>query len=251
VEHAFPKITIAGLTFNLTVIGMSVLTAIIVAIIALAATSRLDPRRPSGLQNFFEWVVDFVRGLANDMMDYKTAEKYVPLGVVLIAYLFVANWMGLITNVVVHSENGSSLFGIKPGDHVSFFMSPTADISLAMSMSLMINIYAHAIGLRHPGAYFKHYVHPYAALLPMTILEELSKVLTLGLRLYGNIFAGEVLIRVCLQIPKLFGVFPTGIIPLFPWLAYSGFVSTIQAFVFTVLTFVYISAKANLAHDHH
>jgi F-type H+-transporting ATPase subunit a len=243
VERVFPTITIAGLTFNLTVIGMSLLTAIIVSLVALAATRRLDPRRPSGLQNFFEWLVDFVRGLASDMMDYKTAEKYLPLGLVLITYLFVANWMGLITNIEAEAGHG--------GKSVSYFMSPTADISLAMSMSLIINIYAHAIGLRHPKAYFKHYVQPYAFLLPMTILEELSKILTLGLRLFGNIFAGEVLISVCLQIPKLFGVFPTGVIPLFPWLAYSGFVSTIQAFVFTVLTFVYISSKANLAHDHH
>ncbi|UOF91585.1 F0F1 ATP synthase subunit A [Fodinisporobacter ferrooxydans] len=249
-EHAFPKITIAGLTFNLTVIGMSIITALIVAIVARAAASRLDQRSPSGLQNFFEWVVDFVRGLARDMMDEETAEKYLPLGLVMITYLFVANWMGLITNVVVHTETGSSFFGIKPGDQVSFFMSPTADLSLAMGMSLMVNIYAHAIGLRHPKAYFGHYVQPYALMLPMTIIEEVSKILTLGLRLFGNIFAGEVLIAVCLQIPKLFGVLPTGVIPLFPWLAYSGFVSSIQAFVFTVLTFVYISSKANLAHHH-
>src|ERR1700730_2875587 len=108
-EKAFPVLAIGGLKFNLTVIGMSLLVAIIVAIVTRIGVRRLDKRRPSGMQNFFEWLVDFIRGLATDMMDEKTAEKYLPLGLVLITYLFVANWMGLITNVVVHTGTGSGM----------------------------------------------------------------------------------------------------------------------------------------------
>ncbi|GIM45706.1 ATP synthase subunit a [Collibacillus ludicampi] len=246
-EKAHLHVQFLGMTVDLTVIAMSLLVSIIVALLALAAVKHLDMRHPRGMQNFFEWLTDFIKGLAKDTIGER-AETYVPLGLTLIIWMFVSNQMGLITNIVTKSETGLPQFGVEPGQEIAWFMSPTANISVAMAMGIAMVLYSHGVGLRKPGQYLKHYVSP-AWMLPIHLIEELPKFLTLGLRLFGNIFAGEVLIAIILQIPILGGWFPVGAIPMFIWLAYSLFVGTIQAFVFTVLTLVYIGQK--VPHENH
>ncbi|ARU60536.1 ATP synthase F0 subunit A [Tumebacillus avium] len=247
-DHIFPTLGEGLWAVNLTAIGTSVLAALVVLLLARLAVANIDVRRPRGIQNFFEWVVDFITGLAKDTIGDR-AMTYVPLAFTLIIYLFVANQMGLITNVVTHVHE--PMLGISAGTleehhgvgHVSWFMSPTANLSVAMAMSIGIVGMTHIIGLRNPRQYFKHYFEPNPAFFILHLIDELAKFLTLGLRLYGNIFAGEVLIAILLGIPLLFGIIPLGGIPMIIWIAYSIFVGTIQAFVFTVLTLVYISQK--------
>jgi len=252
-EHLYPTL-LKGTAFeiNLTVIAMSILAALVVILLARLAVANIDVRKPRGLQNFFEWLIDFLTGLAKDTMGAKHAKTYVPLAFALILYLFISNQMGLITNVATVMHEPIPALGIteeviheaeaKSGHaHVAWFMSPTADLSLAMAMSIGIVGMTHIIGLRRPGSYFKHYFQPSPAMFPLHLIDEVAKFLTLGLRLYGNIFAGEVLIAI------LVGLGLLGSAPLVVWIAYSMFVGTIQAFVFTVLTLVYIGQK--LPHD--
>lgn len=246
-EHSFPVIHLFGiqaLELNVTVAIMTVLASLIVMLLALAAVRKLDLRRPSGMQNFMEFIVDFIRGLAKDTIGEKHADAYVPLGVTLILWMFISNQMGLITNFQTSGVDLPAL-GIKSSEHVAWFMSPTASITTAMTMGITMVLFSHVVGLRHPGHYFKHLVTP-AWMLPIHLIEEIPKFLTLGLRLFGNIFAGEVLIGILVTIPNALGFgigHVVGAIPLFAWLAYSLFVGTIQAFVFTVLTLVYIGQK--------
>jgi F-type H+-transporting ATPase subunit a len=254
-EHLFPTIGEGTWAIDLTAIGTSILAVLIVLVLARLATARLDVRKPRGMQNFFEWIIDFITGLAKDTVGSKRAMTYVPLAFTLIIYLFVSNQMGLITNINAHIHE--PMLGISQevldehnGEaHVSFFMSPTANLSVAMAMSIGIVTMTHVIGLRNPKSYFKHYVEPNPAFLILHLIDEAAKFMTLGLRLFGNIFAGEVLIGILVGLPLLFGFFPSGSVPLIVWLAYSIFVGTIQAFVFTVLTLVYIGQK--LPHDEH
>jgi F-type H+-transporting ATPase subunit a len=249
-EHLFPTIGEGAWSINLTVVGMSILACLIVLLLSRLAIANLDVRKPRGMQNFFEWLVDFITGLANDTIGSKRAQTFVPLAFTLIIYLFVSNQMGLITNlnVEIHEPglgvSGAELEKAGGHGHVSLFMSPTANISLAMAMSIGIVTMTHIIGLRNPKSYFKHYIEPNPAFLILHLIDEAAKFLTLGLRLFGNIFAGEVLIAILVALP-----YGLGAIPLIPWLGYSMFVGTIQAFVFTVLTLVYISQK--LPHDEH
>ncbi|WP_018132969.1 F0F1 ATP synthase subunit A [Effusibacillus pohliae] len=251
-EHLFPEINlfgIPGLRLNLTVALMSIVASVIVALIALAAVRRLDMRRPSGMQNFFEMIVDFIRGLAADTVGPKHAETWLPLGATLFVWLFVSNQMGLITNITAHLQHG---FGIEKEGHYSFWMSPTADFTVAMTMGVTMVLLSHLVGLTRPGEYFKHWVSPNVFMLPLHLVEELPKFLTLGLRLFGNIFAGEVLLGILVGMPLQMGWVPgvaAGSIPMFIWLAYSLFVGTVQAFVFTVLTLVYIGQK--IPHGEH
>jgi len=179
-------------------------------------------------------------------MGMPDAERYLSLGLTLIVFLFVANWLGLMFNIVFDvnqvSQAAHAAQGWNVGDQISYFLSPTANMFAALGLSLMVVLYTHFLGLRQPKAYFKHLMYPSVAMLPLNLIEELAKVLTLGMRLYGNIFAGEVLIYAAMKIPALFHI-PIDVIPLFVWLGYSGFVSTIQAFIFTLLTFAYINQK--------
>ncbi|MFD2170197.1 F0F1 ATP synthase subunit A [Tumebacillus lipolyticus] len=247
-DHLFPTLGEGIWAVNLTAIGTSVLAALVVLVLARLAVANINIRRPRGIQNFFEWVVDFITGLAKDTIGDR-AMTYVPLAFTLIIYLFVANQMGLITNVVTHVQEPT--LGVSQGmldahggeGHIAWFMSPTANLSVAMAMSVGIVTMTHIIGLRNPRSYFKHYFEPNPAFFILHLIDEAAKFLTLGLRLYGNIFAGEVLIAILLSVPMLFGFVPLGGIPMIVWLAYSLFVGTIQAFVFTVLTLVYISQK--------
>ncbi|ADG07847.1 F0F1 ATP synthase subunit A [Kyrpidia tusciae] len=249
-EGAHPILVLWGMKFNLATIGMSLLMMIIVAVLARMGTSRMSMRSPRGMQNVLEWLYGFVRGLATDMMSEKQADKFVPLALTLIIYIFISNMSDMPFNITTAHPNGIPELGVEPGQSVNWWVAPTANMSVTMAMSLMVILLSHYLGLRRPGAYFKHYFEPFFIFLPINILEEVAKFLTLGLRLYGNIFAGEVLISVLLGIPMAFGWLPIGNVPtLIIWIAYSIFVGTIQSFVFTVLTLVYISQK--LPHEAH
>lgn len=254
-EHLFPIIGEGMWKLNLTSAAMTVIAIIVVLILARLAVVKMSIRNPRGMQNFFEWLTDFITGLAKDTIGGKRALTYVPLAMTLITYLFVSNQMGLIMNIsfnVDHPILGVSQAALDShGGHsaVSYFMSPTANMSVALSMSIAIVLMTHIIGLRNPRSYFKHYIQPYPPFAILHIIDELSKFFTLGLRLFGNIFAGEVLVGIIIGIPLAGGWFPTGGIPLIVWMAYSLFVGTIQSFVFTVLTLVYIGQK--VPHDEH
>ncbi|GAX89604.1 F0F1 ATP synthase subunit A [Effusibacillus lacus] len=251
-EHLFPTIElfgIPGFTLNLTVALMSVIVSLIVILIAMAAVRRMDVRRPSGMQNFLEAIIDFIRGLAKDTVGAKHADEWVPLGLTLFIWIFVSNQIGLITNVTAEAHQG---LGIHEEGHYSFWMSPTANFNVAMAMGIAMVLLSHFVGLRRPGEYFKHWVSPNPAMLPLHLVEELPKFLTLGLRLFGNIFAGEVLLAILVGLPLSMGWVAgslAGGIPMLVWLGYSMFVGTVQAFVFTVLTLVYIGQK--LPHGDH
>ena len=122
------------------------------------------------------------------------------------------------------------------GASVLWWKSPTANSSVTMGLAAIVILLSHFLGIfRNPRSYFKHYVEPNVAFLPIHLIEQVSKLLTLGLRLFGNIFAGEVMIAVILGL----GVW--GIPALLVWQGFSIFVGSIQAYIFVMLTMVYIS----------
>ena len=101
------------------------------------------------------------------------------------------------------------------------------------------------------GGYLKGtYATPYAFLLPFKLVEEFSNTLTLGLRLYGNIYAGEVLLTlIATQLSHMnTGVYILSFIPSVVWQGFSVFIGSIQAFIFTMLTMVYMAHKVNDDH---
>lgn len=232
--HGNPTYTIAGITFNWSNIMMLTITCLIVFLIAVAATRNLK-MKPTGMQNFFEWVMDFVKGIIKSNMDWKTGGRFHILGITLILFLFVANVLGLPAAVVV--------------DGNLWWKSPTADPMVTMSLAVMVLTLTHYYGVKMRGTagYGKSFTQPFAFLLPINLISEFASTITLGLRLYGNIYAGEVLIGLiaALGASSIFGLFGA-VIPGVAWMGFSIFVGAIQSFIFVMLTMVYISNKVSV-----
>ncbi|WP_198508536.1 F0F1 ATP synthase subunit A [Bacillus xiapuensis] len=225
-----------SLTFNLANMLMITVASAIVLLIAVISTRKLA-MKPTGLQNFFEWIMDFVKGIIQSNMDWKTGGRFHVLALTLFLYIFVSNMLGLPFSVVYNDE--------------LWWKSPTADPTITLTLAVMVVGLTHYYGvkMRGIGEYTKDFFRPMGFLFPLKIIEEFANTLTLGLRLYGNIFAGEILLGL------LAGSLATGwggtiaaIIPTLAWQGFSIFVGAIQAFIFTMLTMVYMAHK--VSHDH-
>jgi F-type H+-transporting ATPase subunit a len=234
--HEAPIVKFLGLTFNLSNVLMITVTSVIVFLIAVMATRSLS-MKPTGMQNFLEWVMDFVKGIINSTMDWKTGGRFLTLGMTLIMYIFVANMLGLPFAIVV--------------DHKLWWKSPTADPTITLTLAVMVVALSHYYGikLKGVGEYGRDFLRPMWFLFPLKIIEEFANTLTLGLRLFGNIYAGEILLGL------LAGLATSGIggtiaaaLPMMAWQGFSIFVGAIQAFIFTMLTMVYMAHK--VSHDH-
>ncbi|HWL24777.1 MAG TPA: F0F1 ATP synthase subunit A [Ureibacillus sp.] len=237
-NHEAPTITIGGfLTFNLSTVLMLLITAAIVFIIAVVATRNLK-LKPTGMQNFFEWIMDFVKGIINSNMDWKTGGRFHILGITLIMFIAVANLLGLpFSGITINGE--------------LWWKSPTADPVVTMTLASMVTVLAtyYGIRMRGTGHYLKTFVQPMSFLLPLKIIEEFANTLTLGLRLYGNIYAGEILLGLLAGLAGSGVVgFIGAIIPMMAWQGFSIFIGFIQAFIFTMLTMVYLAHKVNVDH---
>jgi len=258
--HKSPVVEWFGIQFDLAAILMIVVSTVIVMILASIGTRNMSVDKPSKMQNFMEWIVEFVQNLIASAMDMKRGRPFILLGVTVIMYIFVSNMLGLPINFITEHHHPFTLFGTEvisqadintavekghEGVELAWFKSPTADMAVTFGLALPVILLSHYLGaFRNTRAYFKHYLEPNPVFLPLNIIKEISKLLSLGLRLFGNIYAGEMLISILLMA----GVW--GIIPLIAWQGFSIFVGAIQAFVFTILTMVYI-AQATERHDHH
>lgn len=252
----FPDI-MPWLSVNLSTLLMTIVTTLIVIIIAIVGTRKLSAGAPKGMQNFMEWLVEFVAGIINSTMDKEKGKHFIYLAITLIMFIFIGNMLGLPLNFITVHEEPFSLFGyeivteemIAQSDIVhnghkvyelAWWKSPTADASVTLALAISVMFLTHYFSLKFVGIkkYLKHYVDPHWGFLPIHIIEEFSKTLTLGFRLYGNIFAGEILIAVLLMLPIWASVLPLAV-----WQGFSIFVGSIQAFIFTMLSMVYISQK--------
>ena len=225
------------LTFNLSTVMMLLVTAIVVFLIAVISTRKLA-LKPTGMQNFMEWIMDFVKGIIKSNMDWKTGGRFHVLGITLIMFVAVSNLIGLPLGGL--SINGEL-----------WWKSPTADPTVTMSLAAMVLVLTHFYGvkMRKMSGYTKTFFQPMSFMFPLKIVEEFANTLTLGLRLYGNIYAGEILLTLIAGIAST-GVlgFMGMVIPGMAWVGFSIFIGFIQAFIFTMLTMVYMAHK--VAEDH-
>ncbi|MGD6816539.1 F0F1 ATP synthase subunit A [Metabacillus sp. 84] len=243
-DHGAPVVEFMGLYFNLANLMMITVSSIIVFVIAVAATRTLS-LRPTGAQNFIEWVMDFVKNIINSTMDWKTGGRFLTLGMTILMYIFVSNMLGLPFSVVI--------------DGNLWWKSPTADPVVTMTLAVMIVALTHYYGIKMKGTgeYLREYVRPMKFLFPIKIIEEFANTLTLGLRLFGNIYAGEILLTLLAGLATsgyadglMGGIVGTvtAIVPMLAWQGFSIFVGAIQAFIFVMLTMVYMAHKVSTDH---
>ncbi|MBS4178059.1 F0F1 ATP synthase subunit A [Lederbergia citrea] len=235
-DHGAPLVNIGGLWFNLSNVLMISVSALVVILIAVLSTRNLH-MKPTGMQNFMEWIMDFVKGIVKSNMDWKTGGNFHLLGITLLMFIFVSNMLGLPFALIVHDN--------------LWWKSPTADPVITLTLAVMVIGLSHYYGVKMKGAkeYGRDYFRPVGFMFPFKIIEEFANTISLGLRLYGNIYAGEVLIGLLAAVGSAsFLGAVGGIIPLMVWQGFSIFVGALQAFIFTMLTMVYISHKVSSDH---
>lgn len=217
--HAHKVVQFLGMNFNLDTVYMSLLASVIVLLLVLLATRSLQLVPRSKGQVFIEMIVEGLMSQIDGTIGPK-GRKVAPLVITLFVFLLISNWLGLV-----------------PG-----FTSPTNDINCAAGLALMIVAVVNILGIMNNGfvGHFSHLFKPHFLFLPINLIEELAKPITLSARLFGNILAGEILIVILTQlVPYLV----PGI-----WLAFSIFVGFIQAGIFTMMSMTYL---ANALQDHH
>lgn len=249
--HEFPIIELGGFNIDLSTWGTIIISAIITFLLARLSVRKLSVENPSRMQNFMEWVVEFVQNTISSTMPLEKVKRYLSLGLTLIMFIFVSNMLGLPFGVVFEFHHVNEFLGItkellaenEGHVHMSFWKSPTADLAVTAGLAITVIFLVHFLGLKENRKhYIKHYIEPFPIFLPLNIIKEISKPVTLALRLYANIFAGEVLISTILMLGW------AGIPFLAAWQGFSIFVGAIQAFLFTILTMVYIS-QSTIHHD--
>jgi F-type H+-transporting ATPase subunit a len=204
------------ITINLEAVLM---TWIVIAVLLIFGfySSRKRSVRPSTIQVLGEMIVSQLYALTEDALDKEMAKKYAPLITALFMFLLLCNWIGMF-----------------PHMH-----EPTKDLNTPLSLGVMGFFIAHYAGIKSKGikAYLKEYCEPIFLMAPLNIIGELSKIVSISFRLFGNIMGGSIIILVVSYL-----VFNLVLPPLL--IAFFGlFVGAIQAFVFTMLTVVYISVQ--------
>lgn len=204
------------LTFNLETILMTWLIFALLLVFGFLAARRRG-RVPGPLQVVGELFVSQLYGLTADALDERRAKTYGPMICALFMFLVLANSFGILP----HLEE------------------PTKDLNTPLGLGLMGFVIAHTAGIRAKGLkkYLAAYFEPLFFMMPLNLIGELAKVVSISFRLFGNIMGGSIIILVVSYLTY------SVLLPPFLNAFFGLFVGTIQAFVFTMLTVVYISVQ--------
>ncbi|MGH3883553.1 MAG: F0F1 ATP synthase subunit A, partial [Pseudonocardiaceae bacterium] len=212
-----------GLTINADTVISTVIAAVIVVGIGLYLAAKTTSKVPSGLQLVFETVTKQVERQVESNVGIRTAPFVVPLAIALFFFILISNWMTIL-----------------PHAWEAYVRPPTSDVNLTLAMAFFVIILVHLTGIRVKGKhYFRHFIEPYPILLPLNIIEELVKPVTLALRLFGNILAGTVMVSVIALLPAAILWAPTT-----AWKLFDLFIGLLQALIFALLTILYFGFAA-------
>ena len=218
--------TIGGHGQEWIILSHYVLVIGIIFLIARAATNKLQ-LVPTGAQNVMETFVGGIITMGADTMGEKNARVYMPLIASLAIVIFVSNMIGVI-----------------PG-----FEAPTSNINFTLSLALIVFVYYNYVGIKKNGFinYFKHFMGPMPILAPLMfpieIISQFSRIISLSFRLFGSIRGDDMFLMVLLMlVPWLLPL------PGFFLLTAFGF---LQAFIFSILTYVYIAGSVMMEHEEH
>jgi F-type H+-transporting ATPase subunit a len=235
-----------GMTFNLDTIWTTGVAGAVVLIMGFWArrqlTKDVDNHVPSKLQILWEGVVNEVQSQVEDNLG-RANRTVVMFAVAEFFFILVANWLEMIPS--------------EPNEHFHLLPAPTSDTNLTYAMAVMVMIGVWSYGIRQKGVkgYFSHFVQPYKFLLPLNIIEEITKPISLALRLFGNIFAGGILLALIASMTAwTVGAIPVGgalsIVLAIGWKIFDMLIGLIQAFIFALLTVLYFG-MAGAGHDDH
>jgi F-type H+-transporting ATPase subunit a len=255
--------------FTSTVVG-----AILIVFAIIVNRSLQTTDRPTGLQNFAEWVIEALFTLVHSIThDLKKTNRFFPLIATFLLFILLNNWFGLLPGVgtilktepsdshkveqtthdeqaittvetIVHEENAEKAEH-KP--EPPLFRAGTADLNTTLALALVSIFATQLFGIQAQQlGYFKKFLNFSSPIMffvgILELVSEVAKTISFAFRLFGNIFAGEVLLVV------IASLIPFGV-PL-PFYGLELFVGFIQALVFSMLSLVFFN-MATIGHDEH
>jgi len=207
-------------------LAMLIVLTLVLSLFSLIVRSRLSVENPGRLQILVEDFINVFHGLLDDFVGPK-GRRYLPL----VGSMFLLIWL-------------SNLAGLVPG-----LMAPTSNLNVTLGCALTVWVFYHVQGIREQGlvAYLKHFAVPPGSpvamaplMLIIEVISHLARVMSLTLRLFGNIFGEELVIII------LAGLIPF-IVPL-PMMFLGLLTGTLQALIFVILTMVYLGAAVAVEH---
>jgi len=221
---------ILGLTVDLDVVWSTLAAAAVVIGLGLLLRSRVSVDRPGKLQLFWEFVVEQVQDLADSAIGPE-GRPFVPLAVVIFLFIWTCNWIEAIPS----------------GHSPEWFPAPTSDVNLPLAMAVTVIALVHYNSIKARGirGYVRHYFQPYKVMVPINVIEEITKPITLTFRLFGNLFSGGLMLAV------LAALLPVYLLPVgdLVWKPFDLFIGLIQAFIFALLTIMYLGLGMSVEHD--
>ena len=188
--------------------------------ISFIGTKSLN-RIPSSMQNFMEFVLEFLQDIAKTQIGEHEYRPWVPYTATIFLFILGSNWAGALIPW--------KLIDLPQGE----LAAPTNDINTTVALALLTSISYFYAGLSKNGiGYFSRYIEPTPVLLPINILEDFTKPLSLSFRLFGNVLADELVVSVFTLLVPIFIPLPVMILGLFA--------SSIQALIFSTLSAAYI-----------
>lgn len=192
----------------------------------------------SGVEMAVEWFLDV---MGSTLGSFKKAENYFPLIATIFIFILTSNLFGILPGV-------GSFIVYEGGKAVPFFRSPAADLNFTLAFAVISVVVTNILGMMAIGIFphiskFLNFKNPIKFFIGiLEFVSELAKIISLSFRLFGNVFAGEVLLTIIFFLAPYF-------IPL-PFLFLELFVGLIQAFLFAMLTLVSVSLHTTVHEEH-
>jgi F-type H+-transporting ATPase subunit a len=229
-----------GMHVNVDTVLSTGIAAVIVIALAFYLKAKVTSKGvPGGVQLFWEAITIQMRDQIESAIGMRIAPFVLPLAVTIFVFILVSNWLSVLP----------LQYADKDGHPKELLSSAAGDINYVLALALFVFLCYHAAGIwrrgiiGHPVKVLKGHV---AFLAPINIVEELAKPISLSLRLFGNIFAGGILVSLIALLGPAVMWAPNAI-----WKTFDLFVGAIQAFIFSILTVLYFSQAMELEDEHH
>ena len=238
-------------SINVDSMAWSIVLGLLFALFFRRAAASATAGVPGGLQNFVEMIIEFINETTDSIFQHKN-DMIAPLAMTIFVWVFLMNAMDLVP--VDWIPELAVLLGVS---HMKVVPSTDPNITMALALSVFVMILYYSIKCKGAIGFLKELtLHPFPSLfaIPVNFVLEfvslVAKPLSLGLRLFGNMYAGEMIfILIALMFGGGIGFFIFGGVLQWVWAVFHVLVITLQAFIFAVLTIVYL-AQAHDSEEH-
>lgn len=249
--QALWHIPIPGTDYEFPITNSFFMMLIVMALLMIigvwvARRATLVPTRGQGA---VELIVEFLLGLVEGAAGKRLGRGIFPIIGGLFIFILFANYVELLPGLgsiyVIHNVNGHA-------EHVPLIRPPTSDLNMTIAMALLAYVMFQYLGIRAHGfrGRIKHLATP-VFVFPIEVISETARIVSLSFRLFGNIFAGDVLLTIMYSIAAAIKVTLVGFLIPVVFLYLEVLFGFIQALVFAILTLIYISLAAADVHDDH